>query len=168
MPAWLPKVLVMVPKRRYPPLGRSALSRVFGPARIAVVNLLRRALYAEATVLLLFGAGLAIAPRLLLVDVFSQRFLPDYAWVRIVGVQSVGFALLMVLVGQRLEELWWWAWAFALVGAAVGTVALLNALFSVPAHSEAWPWWLLAISALGFAAALLLGMARAGAERSEG
>jgi len=115
----------------------------------------------------MFGVGVAVAPRLVLVDLLAQRFLADYAWVRIVGVQSVGFALLMVLVGQRAGELWWWSWAFALVGAAVGTVALLNALFSVPSHSEAWPWWLLALSSLGFAAALLLGMAKAGAERSE-
>jgi len=132
-----------------------------------IVKVLRRVLYVEAGALTLFGVGLALVPRLLLVDLFSQRFLADYAWVRMVGVQSVGFALLMILVGQRVEELWWWSWAFALVGAAVGTVALLNALFSVPAHSEAWPWWLLASSALGFAAGLLLGMAKAGAERAE-
>jgi hypothetical protein len=132
-----------------------------------IVNLLRRALYVEAAALLVFGTGLALLPRFVLVDLFTQRFLADYAWVRIVGVQAVGFALLMILVGQHVGELWWWSWAFALVGAAVGTVALLNALFSVPSHSEAWPWWLLGLSALGFAAVLLLGMAKAGAERSE-
>ena len=129
------------------------------------MNLLRRTLYWQAAVWALVGAALAAAPHLVLVDLLSQRFLADYAWVRLVGAQAVGLALLMVLVGQRIEELWWWSWAFVITTAAVTTIALMNALFSVPSHSAAWPWWLFTGIGLAFAVALLWGMARAGNER---
>lgn len=129
------------------------------------MKLLRRVLYWEAAILTLAGAAVAIFPRLVLVDLFGQVRYPDYAWVRIAGIQGIGFAMLAVLVAQRIEDLWWFCWAYVLVSVAIAVVVTLNAIAGLPERSSAVLWWLLAAESVVVAAALLWGMAQAGRER---
>lgn len=132
---------------------------------MAPMKLLRRVLYWEAALWGLFGALLALFPRWLLGSIMGQHPLGEHAWVRILGVQAVGMALLMVMVAQRIESIWWFSWAFVLVLAGAAGVAALNALFSLRTGSAAAPWWVLAVAAVAFAVALLFGLARTGLER---
>ena len=127
--------------------------------------LLRRVLYWQATMWAVGGLLQIAAPRWLLETVFRQTASPDLAYVRAIGIMAVGFALLMVLVAQRIEEVWWWAWAFALTDAALATLAALNALFGPVEGAATTLWWLFAAGGAAFGAALLVGMARAGQER---
>ena len=127
--------------------------------------LLRRILYWMAATWAACGVAVAVAPRWVLVSVFDQRPYPDYAYVRAAGVMSVGLAMLMVLVAQRLDDIWWFSWTFALVGAALATISALNAVFGVPAGSGALLWWLFAGTNAAFTAGVLLGMGQAGQEK---
>jgi len=79
-------------------------------------------------------------------------------------VASLTLALLMVLVGHRVEELWWWCWAFVVLEVGAAAVATLHAALGLPVGASAWPWWALGIGSWAFAGAFLLGIARAGAE----
>ncbi len=128
------------------------------------MKLMRRVLYWEAAVWALAGVALGAFPRIVLVKVFDQIQLPENAWVRIVGVQAVTLALLMVLVAQRIERLWWWAWTFVLGTAGIATVAVLNATLSLPKGSSAGLWWGLVALTVLLTAGLLWGMAVAGNE----
>ena len=122
------------------------------------MNALRRVLYLQAAVWALAGLSLAAAPRLLLVSLFGQPPLYDYAWLRILGLQSLGLAMLMVLVGHRVTELWWWSWAFELVNVAIVPVVVLNAAFGLAPGESAVLWWMFSLVAAGFAFALLFGL----------
>jgi len=122
------------------------------------MNALRRVLYLQAAVWALAGLSLAAAPRLLLVSLFGQPPLYDYAWLRILGLQSLGLAMLMVLVGHRVTELWWWSWAFELVNVALVPVVVLNAAFGLAPGESAVVWWMFSLVAAGFAFALLYGL----------
>jgi len=128
------------------------------------MRLLRGTLYAHALAWMATGIVLALWPGLLY-SLLGQPAYPDYAWVRIVGVQAVGLALFMVLVGHRVEELWWWAWGFVLTTGAVAAVLTLNAAFGLPSGASATVWWGLAIGHWALGSAMLLGMSRAARER---
>jgi len=159
------------------------------PVQSPPVAFLRRVLYLQAAAFFLAGLALAVAPRLVLVNLFSQAPLPDYAWVQIVGAQALVLALFMVLVAQRSEQVWWWSWAFVIVSAAVAVVAAANAIWGVGASvailgrptrgftsyaplaplvarsSSSALWWLLAAVNAAFTLALLWGLGRTGQER---
>ena len=127
--------------------------------------ILRRALYLDALVAGVVGLALAAAPRAVVERMLAQAAVGDDAWLRLAGVASMTLALLMVLVGHRAEELWWWAWAFVVLEAGTASVATLHALLGLPAGSAAWPWWVLAAGSWAFAFAFLWGLARADSER---
>ena len=129
------------------------------------MSFLRRVLYYQSATWTLCGLAIATVPRWTLVSVFGQVSYPDYAYVRVCGAMSVGFALLMVLVAQRIEDLWWWSWAFALTDAALVTITALHALFGLPGGSSGALWWLFASVNALLGGCLLAGMARAGQER---
>ncbi|MEX0753834.1 MAG: hypothetical protein WD206_00910 [Actinomycetota bacterium] len=129
------------------------------------MTFLRRVLYWEAVALALLGAALVIAPGVLFVDVLDQAPHPDGAWMRIGGVQAIGIALLMVLVGQNVEDRWWWAWAFCVVFAGTATISVFNAAFGVPDGASSLSWWLLGLIAVALAGMLLWAIGRAGIER---
>lgn len=131
----------------------------------AVVAILRRVLYLDALRSALAGAILIAFPRMLLVDMFDQLPVPDYGFVRILGVASIAMAMLMVLVAHRVEEVWWWSWAFAVLEIGRAVVATVNAVFGLPQGGGALLWWLIAGVSLVFTAGLLWGLARAGVER---
>lgn len=127
--------------------------------------LLRRVLYWMAAVWAGAGLAVAVVPRWILVTLFDQVPAPDYAYVRTTGLMSIGLAAMMVLVAQRLEELWWFSWAFALTGAALTTLTAVHALFGLPDGSGALLWWIFAFANGAFTVGLLAGMARAGTEK---
>jgi hypothetical protein len=127
--------------------------------------LLRRVLYWQATLWATSALLQLAAPRWVLETVFRQPVAPDVTYVRAMGVMAIAFALLMVLVAQRIEDVWWWSWAFALTDAALATVSGLNALFGPVEGSATTLWWLVAAVNVAFGAALLAGMARAGQEK---
>ena len=127
--------------------------------------LLRRVLQVQAALWFAGSLVLGLFPVWGLETVASQASLSEYAWIRGSAVMGVVLSLTMVLVSRKLEEVWWWAWAFAITDAALGTVCVLNALFGPVEGSATTFWWLLAAGDVVFGAALLLGMARAGHEK---
>jgi len=130
------------------------------------VKLLRRVLVLEAGLWAVSGVALALFPVQVLEGLFDQPELPEYAWVRMVAVLIVGMALLMVLVAQRIEELWWWSWAFVLIGAGLALLSGLNAAIGTPSGAPSLFWWLLAALTGLFTVGLLAGLAKTGTERS--
>jgi hypothetical protein len=104
------------------------------------------------------GVALAATPGFVLNTVFDQPALSEDAWIRLVGVQSFGLAMLMVLVAHRLEDLWWWSWAFALATLATAAVVALNAAFGLEPGQSGLLWWLFSLVAIGFALWLLTGL----------
>ncbi|MGQ0669594.1 MAG: hypothetical protein ACT4PO_07965 [Actinomycetota bacterium] len=129
------------------------------------MKLLRRVLYWQAAVWAVSGIALAALPKLLLLTVFDQAHYPEYAWIRIAGIQAIALAAFAVLVAQRLEDLWWFSWVFVIANAAVVTIDVLNAVFGLPSRISSLLWWLSAALAATFTAGLLWGMAKAGQER---
>jgi len=122
------------------------------------MNGLRRTLYLEAAVSGLFGVALAVAPGFTIHTIFRHPFLAGTTWPRLFGIQSMGLAMMMVLVGHRLEDLWWWSWAFAFTTVAGTVVVILTAAFGLGPFDSAVPWWLLSLTGLGFSAGLLYGL----------
>jgi len=123
------------------------------------MSVLRRALHAQAAVWAAAGAVLVIAPGWVVESVLGQPPLGESAWLRMLGAQGVGLAMLMVLVARRLRDLWWWAWPFALVSVAIAVIAVLNAAFGLGPGESAAVWWLMGAACLILAAAILWGLA---------
>jgi hypothetical protein len=128
------------------------------------MKLLRRVLYYQAAVWVACGVTTAIAPGTVL-RLFDQVQYPDVTYVRVCGVMSVALALLMVLVAQKTDEVWWWSWAFAAADASIVTITALHATFGLPDGSGALLWWLFAGVNLMLGGAMLVGMAQAGQEK---
>jgi hypothetical protein len=121
------------------------------------MNALKRALYLEAALWAVGGLALAIAPRFVLETIFDQPR-TDPAWLRLAGIQAFGLAMLMVLVAHRIEDLWWWSWAFALITVGVAAVTVLNAAFGLASGQPAAFWWLFAAVAILASLGLLAGL----------
>ena len=139
-----------------------------GPPKLpdwSTVKLLRRVLHWGAAASAASGVGLTLFPSLIVHRFFEQNHANEYAWVRIAGIEAVGLGLLMVLVAHRIEELWWFSWAFVLTSGGIAVYSALKALFDVPADSSTILWWLIAGTTGGFAVALLVGLAMTGTER---
>jgi hypothetical protein len=129
------------------------------------VKLLQRLLKVQAVLWASTGALLLLAPGWTLETLLRQAPLGEVAWLRIAGVMSVVLALLMVLVQQKLEEVWWWSWAFAVLEAGTATICILHAMFGLPPGEPSGAWWLLGAVNGAFAAGLLMGIGYAGQER---
>jgi hypothetical protein len=129
------------------------------------VKLLRRLLKVQAAAWLVWSVAVGLLPRWVLEDLFGQPILAEYVWVRVAAVMGIVLALLMVLVAQRIDDLWWWSWAFAVLEVGTATVFAVNAAFGVPEGAEAWPFWALAVVNGGFGGALLVGMGIGGQEK---
>ena len=143
------------------------------------MRVLRRVRYAQAVTAAIVGVLLAAVPRFVLVTLFDQVPYPEYAWVRIVGIQAIAGAMFAVLVAQRIEELRWWGWPFAITSALTFLVFGLNAVLgpgceprqraqtvavSVPQCSGELLWWTLTLITGALTAGFVLGLARAGQE----
>lgn len=118
------------------------------------MNALRRVLYLNAALLAVSGVALLVAPRFVLVTVFDQSRHQEFSWMRLLGAQALGLAMLAVLVAHRVRELWWWSWAFAFVWVLTAAVSLLNAAFGLGSHESGVLWWVSG----GVATALALGL----------
>jgi len=129
------------------------------------VSILRRFAYLTAAVNAVVGLALAAVPKFVTKTVFSQVPYPEYAWVRIAGVEAFGLALLQVLVAQRAAEVWWWSWAFVIVEGLIAVIAALNAIFGLTAGSSSVLWWLIAGVNAVLTAGILWGLGRTGQER---
>jgi hypothetical protein len=129
------------------------------------MRLLRRVLYLQAAVYAVSGAALAAMPRFVVTTLFGQVHYPEYAWVRVTGLEALGLAMFMVLVAQRAPEVWWWSWAFVLPTVLITVVAVANALVGLPEGSSGVLWWILAAVNAAFTTGLIWGLARTGQER---
>jgi hypothetical protein len=122
------------------------------------MNALRRTLYLQAAVSGLLGLALTVAPGFTAHTILRRGLLFSTTWPRLFGIQSIGLAMLMVLVGHRLEDLWWWTWAFAFVSVAGTVVLILTASFGLGPLDSALPWWLFSLIGTAFSAGLLYGL----------
>lgn len=129
------------------------------------MTFLRRVLKAQAALWAGFGVVLAIAPRWLIETLAAQPPVGDDAWLRALGVMAIVLALMMVLVAQRLEDVWWWAWAFVVLEAGTATVFALHVLFGLPGDAAGWWWWVLAGSNGAVGALELIGLGLAAQEK---
>jgi len=129
------------------------------------MSILRRALLLFAGIWAVCGIATAVVPRWLLVSLFDQPPYPDYAYVRICGVAAIGSSALALMISRRLDDVWWWSWAFVLQAAATALVTALHALLSVPDGGAAWFWWLFSATNAALTALLVTGLARAGVEK---
>jgi hypothetical protein len=129
------------------------------------VKVLRTFLYAGAAAWAASGLALVLFPRALIHDLFRNPFIRDWAMIRTLGVVSIGLAMLMVLVAQRLEDVWWWAWAFIITTAGIATVNGLHAAFGDRSGRARLMLWLIAAVNAALCAGLLVGMGRAAQEK---
>jgi hypothetical protein len=126
---------------------------------------LRRVLYLQAAVLAVAGVALLTVPRFVLVTLFDQSRHQEFAWMRLFGAQALGLAMLAVLVAHRVQELWWWSWAFAFISVVSAAVVLLNAAFGLGPHESGVLWWAFAAIATGLSLGLLYGLYAASREQ---
>jgi hypothetical protein len=128
------------------------------------MDLLRRFLYWEAAFLVLGGVAFAIAPGWVVRGVFDEPPTVE-AWVRVVGVQAIGFGLVSVVIAHRIEQLWWASWALVITGAGIALVALTHALIGVPRGTGSLLWGTVGLVGVVFTLGLLAGLALAGTQR---
>jgi hypothetical protein len=130
------------------------------------VKLLRATLRWQAALWAAAGLALTIAPGWVVETVLDQLPLGEDAWLRAAGVMAVALAAQMVLVGHRIEELWWWAWTFVFLELATAIVLLANAVVGTPAGAAGWPWWALGGANAALGVVQVAALARSGTERS--
>jgi hypothetical protein len=129
------------------------------------MTLLRRALGAGAALLLLLCVPLVGIPRTVVEGIMGQAPIGDDVWIRLFGAGGVALGLVHVLIVRKLEELWWWCWAFVVFDGAISVIALSHAAVGPPDGSASWPWWLLGATAAAFTILYLAGLAKAGQEK---
>jgi hypothetical protein len=125
---------------------------------------LRRALGLGAVLLLVPAIPLVAVPRTIVERIMGQST-GDDVWIRLTGAACIALALFHVLMIRKLDDLWWWCWAFVLFDGSVAVIALTHAAVGLPEDSAAWPWWLLGTTAVAFTALYLVGLAKAGREK---
>ena len=127
---------------------------------------LRRVLKVQAVLWALSGLALGLVPVSVL-DLLGQARVPESAWLRMLGITAVVLAMLMWLVAERLEQVWWWAWAFVVLEVGVATLCVINALFGTDPRAEVWPWWVMGGVAAVFATLDMLGLGRTSQEKPQ-
>jgi hypothetical protein len=132
------------------------------------VKLLRRVLLWQAALWAAFGLAIAAVPGTVLVDLFAQAPLADHAFARLAGIGAFCLALNMVLVAQRIEDIWWFSWTFVVLETGTVAVTLANALGARPPGSGVLLWWLLTVLAVAFLGLLVAGLAKTGTETPPG
>ena len=89
---------------------------------------------------------------------FHQPLYPDYAYVRVTGIMGVGMSMMLVLVAQKIEEVWWWSWAFVMVAFGLAALGAINAVWGLPYGASSGLWWLFAGSNTVITVALIIGL----------
>lgn len=129
------------------------------------MSLLRRALGLGAVLLVIMSLALLTVPGWIVERLLHQGETPGDVWLRLLGAGAFSIALVHVLIVRKLEDLWWWCWAFVAFDGLTAVIAVLHAVAGPPEGSAVWPWWLMGAVSGGFTAAYLAGLARAGQER---
>ena len=129
------------------------------------MSLLRRALGVGAVLLLALSVPLVVLPRTVVETVMGQGQVQDAVWIRLFGAGSVALALFHVLILRKLEDLWWWCWAFVIFDGLTSVIVLLHVSSGLPKRSAAWPWWTLGASTAVFTALYVVGLAKTGQEK---
>ena len=130
------------------------------------MKLLRRTLRWQAGLWALSGVALLVAPRWVVEGVMGQPPIGEDVWIRAAGVMAIALAGQMVLVGNRIEELWWWSWTFAILEIGTALVFAVAGLVGLPEGAPAWPWWALGLVNGALGLLQVTALARAGTERS--
>jgi len=129
------------------------------------MDLLRRALGVGAVSLVLLTAPLVVVPRPIVEGILGQSPIGDDVWIRLFGAGGVALGLIHVLIIRKLEDLWWWCWAFVVFHGSASLISLSHAAIGMPAGSAAWPWWLFGGAAAVLTSLYLVGLAKAGQEK---
>jgi hypothetical protein len=129
------------------------------------MTLLRRVLGIGAAALVVIGVPLAVIPGTIVDRVLGQRPIGDDVWIRLFAIALIVIGLFHVLIIRKLDDVWWWCWAFVIFDGVSAIVVIVHAAIGVPQGSAAWPWWLSgAVSGL-FTVGYVVGIARAGQEK---
>lgn len=129
------------------------------------MSLLRGALGAGAALLLGLSAPLVVIPRTIAETVMGQGPALDDVWIRLFGIATVSLALFHVLILRKLDDLWWWCWAFVIFDGVTAVIVLIHAAVGLPEGSAAWPWWLFGVTSALFTCLFIVGLARTGQEK---
>jgi hypothetical protein len=127
--------------------------------------LLRRVLALGALLLIGIGVPLALVPSTVTERLLGQQPLGDDVWLRLFGVAGVVIGLFHVLIIRKLDDVWWWCWAFVLFDGVSAVIVVLHAVIGVPEGAAVWPWWLYGFISAAFSGLYLAGIARAGTEK---
>lgn len=127
------------------------------------MRLLQRFLYLSAAAHLAGGVALLVAPGWAM-DSLSQT-VPNLTWIRLVGLQAIMTGLMQVIIGHRVETLWWFSWTFVFGAVASLIVFGAHLLTGLAPGEPALPWALLVVFAAVGVVGLLYGLARAGLEK---
>jgi hypothetical protein len=130
------------------------------------VSTLRNVLRLQAVVWVLAGLALMAAPGVIIDRWLDQPPELDAVWLRLLGLACVVLAAQMILVVRKLDDIWWWSWSFVLLEIGTLLIAALHLAAGLDPHAQAWPWWALVAATAAFAAGLVVGLAKAGTERS--
>ena len=129
------------------------------------MSLLRRALGAGAVLLLALSAPLVVIPRTIVETVMRQGSTGDDVWIRLFGSGAVALALFHVLILRKLDDLWWWCWAFVIFDGLIAVIVIIHATMGLPEGSAAWPWWVFGATSSLFTALFVVGLAKTGQEK---
>lgn len=129
------------------------------------MSLLRGALGVGAVLLVASSAPLVVIPRTIVETIMGQAPAADDVWIRLFGLAGVTLALFHVLIIRKLEDLWWWCWAFVIFDGLIAVIALLHASVGLPEESAAWPWWVFGVTSAAFTGVFVVGLAKTGQEK---
>jgi hypothetical protein len=129
------------------------------------MSLLRSALGVGAVLLLALAAPLVVIPRTIVETVMGQGPTGDDVWVRLFGTGAVALALFHVLILRKLEDLWWWCWAFVIFDGLSAVLVIVHALVGLPEGSAAWPWWVFGGTTALVTGLYVVGLAKTGQEK---
>jgi hypothetical protein len=129
------------------------------------MSLLRRALGVGAVLLFLLSAPLVAIPQTIVEGVMGQSGSPDAVWIRLFGAAGIALALFHVLILRKLDDLWWWCWAFVIFSGLLSVIGIIHVSTGLSDGSAAWPWWLLGATSALFTALYVVGLAKAGQEK---
>ena len=126
---------------------------------------LRRALGLGAVLLLALAVPLVVVPRTVVETVMGQERIAEDVWLRLFGSAVIALALFHVLILRKLDDLWWWVWAFVIFDGLSSVIVVAHATVGLPEGSSAWPWWVFGTTSALFTVLYVVGLARAGQEK---
>jgi hypothetical protein len=129
------------------------------------MSLLRRVLGVGAVVTFLLSAPLVVVPGTIVEGLMGQAPVADDIWIRLFGTAGITLALFHVLILRKLDDLWWWVWAFVIFDGLSSVIVITHAAVAVPEASSGWPWWTYGAISVLFTALYVVGLAKAGQEK---